>query len=333
VRVGVDRSASAVGPIGSRLTGAMFILLLAACEGPGSTTDPTPYPLDDLLTFADLQAKGTHNSYHIATSTLEAWDYTHAPLGEQLGDQGVRQFELDVSFDEQLGQHRVFHVLTIDEGTTCDTFVQCAQDLETWSAAHPGHHPLFILVETKDPWFDATGRENLDALDAELLQAWPRDRLITPGEVDLSEGWPTLGELRGRALFVLHDGGERRAAYVETLADRPMFPDAQGDPDLPYAAVHTMNDPYDPRIAEVVAGGHLVRTRADVDTEQARTGDPSMRDQALASGAHFVSTDYPAPVEGLDYVVEIPGGSPSRCNPLRAPPECTAEAIESPERL
>src|SRR5690606_11330390 len=122
-------------------------------------------------------------------------------------------------------------------------------------------------------------------------------------------------------------------AYVADLASRPMFPDAQGDVDLPFAAVHTMNDPWDPRIPEVVGLGHLVRTRADENTDQARSGDTTQRDQALASGAHFVSTAFPVPAEWTDYVVAIPDGTPSGCNPLTAPAECTARAIEDPALL
>lgn len=312
----------------------MIVTLLACAgdepgDGPNEPRRPS-YPLDDVLTFADLQAKGTHNSYHVETTPVGAWEYTHEPLGVQLEEQGVRQFELDVSWEEELGRHRVYHVPLLDEGTTCETFTDCAADLFAWSEGNPGHHPLFVLVETKDPFPDEGGPERLASLDAELLEAWPRERLIAPDDVDMAVGWPTLGELRDKALFVVHDGGSWRETYVADLAGRPMFPDAQGDPDLPYAAVHTMNDPYDPRIAEVVGRGHLVRTRCDGDTEQARANDTAQRDRALASGAHFVSTDFPVPVDtfGNDYAVEIPGGTPSRCNPLTAPPECTSAAIE-----
>ena len=52
---------------------------------------------------------------------------------------------------------------------------------------------------------------------------------------------------------------------------------------------------------------------------------------ALASGAQLVSTDYPAPVKGVNYVVEIPGGTPARCNPVTAPKECMSEWIEDPK--
>lgn len=309
-----------------------------ACTEPGSTTPPAPPPLDGVLTFADLQAKGTHNSYHVATSDAEVWDYTHAVLPTQAQDQGVRQFELDVEWDEELGAHRVRHIPFLDEGTTCETFVLCARDLWAWSFTHPLHHPLFVLVETKDPWDPATGPAHTAHLEEELLSVWDREDLITPDDVrrdhpDLrtaleQDDWPTLGELRGRGLFVLHDGSERRTDYVKDLDGHVLFPDAMGDTTVPWAAVHTMNDPADPRIAEVVAMRHLVRTRCDSDTAEARQEDPTHRDQALASGANFVSTDFPAPVDWSTYWVDIPGGTPSRCNPITAPAECTSEAVE-----
>ena len=51
-----------------------------------------------------------------------------------------------------------------------------------------------------------------------------------------------------------------------------------------------------------------------------------MRDAAIASGAQFVSTDYPVPDPdfGTGYMVAIPDGMPARCNPISAPPELHA---------
>jgi hypothetical protein len=68
---------------------------------------------------------------------------------------------------------------------------------------------------------------------------------------------------------------------------------------------------------------------------QARTGDVTQRDAALASGAQFVSTDYPVPDAdfGTGYLVEIPGGMPARCNPISAPADCTPLDIENPAAL
>jgi hypothetical protein len=50
----------------------------------------------------------------------------------------------------------------------------------------------------------------------------------------------------------------------------------------------------------------------------------------LMSGAQIISTDYPAPVLANGYVVTIPGGEPSRCNLVTAPPERRAHDVENP---
>ena len=69
--------------------------------------------------------------------------------------------------------------------------------------------------------------------------------------------------------------------------------------------------------------GYLVRTRADVPEPpqaNARNGDTSMRDAAIASGAQYVSTDYYVadPDLGTGYVVDLP----ARCDPVDAPSGC-----------
>jgi calcium-dependent phosphoinositide phospholipase C len=128
-----------------------------------------------------------------------------------------------------------------------------------------------------------------------------------------TDGWPTLGQARGRVLFTSSAPGTPEAAFVK------------------------LNDPiadFD-TIRQVVAAGFVVRTRADADTVQARSNDTTMRDMALASGAQWVSTDYPVPDPsiGTGYQVTIPMGAPGRCNPISAPRDCTAQDIENPQHL
>lgn len=323
------------------------LLLLLGCSSPTDTADSWSYPLDDVLRFDDLQAVGTHNSYHRRTEgvEIEAWDYEHAPLDEQLGDQGVRQFELDVWWDEPSGDFRVFHVPLADETSTCDWLSECLGVMRGWSDAHPAHHPVATLLELKDAWREESAAALLADLDATVTASWPDSRRVSPDDVQRSaatlaegltaEGWPTLGELRGRALFVLHAGADYRQTYTDgdtTTVGRPIFPDAHGDVTLAVGAFSSINDPQDATtIAAALAAGHLVRTRADSDGEEARADDTTDRDAALAVGAHFVSTDFPVPHPDTGYVVAMPGGTPSRCNPVTAPAECTSEAIESPE--
>jgi hypothetical protein len=84
-----------------------------------------------------------------------------------------------------------------------------------------------------------------------------------------------------------------------------------------------VNDPvadFD-RIQKLVKAGFLVRTRADADTAEARANDPARRDKALASGAQFVSTDYPDPDPALSpYRVRLPDGVVARPNPVSGAP-------------
>jgi hypothetical protein len=107
--------------------------------------------------------------------------------------------------------------------------------------------------------------------------------------------------------------------------------------DAPEAAFRKLNDPvgdFD-EIQAAVRAGFVVRTRSDADTMEARTNNTTPRDMAIASGAQWVSTDYPEPDPdfGTGFKVEIPDGTPARCNPLIAPEGCTSLDIENPAHL
>lgn len=311
----------------------------------GTTTTPTfEYPKDGELRLHHLQAKGTHNSYHVAPEgdLIPALEYTHSPLDVQLSSQGVRQFELDVRYDMFQDRFNVFHE-NFDKGTTCPTFVDCLSAMKAWSDANPAHHPLFVQLELKDGTSADQAEAYFASLEAEALSVFPRERVITPDDVRgdaasvreavTSKGWPTLGEARGKVIFFIDDTSEVRDLYThgkKGLDGRLMFID--GEPSDPWAGILLANDPIGDaaRIDEGVSAGLLVRTRADSDNTEPFAGDTSRRDAAFASGAHFVSTDYPAAVGGVDYVVEVPGGTPSRCNPKTAPEGCAPEDIEDP---
>jgi hypothetical protein len=250
---------------------------------------------------------------------------------------------------------KVLHVQDMDFETTCLTFVDCLQEVKDWSDANPRHLPIMILVEAKDDPIDIDvglnfivpleiGPAELDALDAEILSVFPTNQLITPDDVRgtrdtlekaiLRDGWPTLRESRGKVLFALDNGGEEKTHYLAghpSLEGRVMF--VSGSPGDPEAAFAKRNDPLsDPNeIPDLVAGGYLVRTRADSDTDEARSGDTTKRDEALASGGQYVSTDYPVPdpAFGTGYFVSIPGGTPGRCNPINGPADCQSSALEN----
>lgn len=325
------------GLVGVGLVAAARVL--AGCQGGEGEAALPVYPMDDVLRVNHAQSVGTHNSYHLDTldGAVPPWDYSHAPLDVQLGEQGVRQFELDTYWRRtaaHAGRFEVLHVPVVDQGVTCGTVRACLTVQRAWSDDHPGHLPFLTLIETKSsPDSEVEADRMIAELQEEVAAVWSSDRLVVPAQ--LNDGWPLLSVARGRGIYVLHAGGRARDALLRLPLEQMLLvpDDAPAAPG--YAQFHSSNDPTGggaDAIAGRVRAGHLVRTRADVDGEQARAMDASRLDAALASGAHYISTDFPVPHPDTGYVVRMPGGTPgrtpSRCNPLTSPPGCTPQALE-----
>lgn len=296
--------------------------------------------------------------------------YAHPPLAAQL-DLGVRSLELDVNPDPDgslfldpagyrllraqgaanLLPHdatdmdkpgfKVLHMPDIDFRSSCPTLRICLAQVRAWSDAHPGHVPLFLLVEAKNqhmpilpdampsvPFTPAL----FDALDRELLEAMGRERIITPDDVRghhptlnaavRAGNWPTLAQARGKVLFLMitANGPAGAAGYLEghpSLRGRAAFLRAQPGEDH---AAFLMFDNALVRGAEIrkyVREGYLVRTRSDIETHEAKVNSHERAAAAFASGAQIVSTDFEAEGNdyGTDYVVRLPGGGSARCRP------------------
>jgi Phosphoinositide phospholipase C, Ca2+-dependent len=116
--------------------------------------------------------------------------YTHPPLTEQLA-LGVRQFELDV-FSDPAGDRfaplgtpgfKVLHIDLLDEAARCPLFRACLAELAAWSATHPTHLPIAVLLEVKRGFLNPTGPvtpAELVTLDAEIRTVFGSDQLVTP---------------------------------------------------------------------------------------------------------------------------------------------------------
>lgn len=108
----------------------------------------------------------------------------------------------------------------------------------------------------------------------------------------------------------------------EVLNDRQLFINV-GELH-PAAAFMKINDPIRDfeAIRKIVKKGFLVTTRADSSTKESRFNDTSRREKALASGAQFISTDYPEPDHRFcDYEVRCKGDVITRADPVNAPSE------------
>lgn len=254
---------------------------------------------------------------------------------------------------------KVFHIQEIDYHSNCLTLVRCLRAVRSWSRRTPGHLPVAIQIEFKDTPLPVEGlpvtfpaplpwtTERMDGVDAEIRSVFREHELITPDDVRgsaptlesavLTKGWPTLASSRGKVLFLMDNDGAYRTSYLAghpSLAGRVLF--TNSTPGQPDAAFVKENDPVtdQARIRSEVRAGYVVRTRADTDTQQARTGDTTMRDAAFASGAQWVSTDYPVASLsarfGTGYAVRVPGGRIARCTPIapvNAPARCRSWAL------
>jgi len=234
---------------------------------------------------------------------------------------------------------KVMHVQDIDYRSSCPLFAACLRQVAAWSKAHPDHLPILILLNLKEgglkvpgtaqaPVFDAKA---MDAVDAEIRSVFAPSELITPDDVQggraslreaVADGaWPTLKVARGKVMFALDAPPEQVAVYRggrKVLEGRVMFVNVEES--SPAAGYITLNEPLEQsaRIKAATEAGLIVRTRADADTLEARTGDRSRQDAAFASGAQYVSTDYMAADPRLGtYRVELPGGGVARPRPGR----------------
>lgn len=232
---------------------------------------------------------------------------------------------------------KVFHTADTDVRSQCLRFVLCLQEIRDWSLAHPGHMPVFIQIETKegrkpvlaDAYEPADPapftRESWLRLHDEILGVFPRDSLFLPRDLQgrfssvndavRSEGWPPVSELRGRVVFLLLDDPEPQSDYIDLIENgvEPLLFPSRNESD-PYTAWLIRPKPQREEIRPLVEAGFLVYTRADANSTEARRGDASRAEEAVASGAQLISTDYPEPSAAFDgYVVRF-GEGYVRCN-------------------
>ncbi|MDP0491747.1 MAG: Ca2+-dependent phosphoinositide-specific phospholipase C [Verrucomicrobiota bacterium JB023] len=215
---------------------------------------------------------------------------------------------------------KVLHFPEFDFRSNYLTLTDALAEVRQWSLKNPKHFPILVLLELKG----SARNWEADALlefEQEILTAIPKGHLLTPDDVRgrhanlrsaiEADGWPSLDESRGRIILALDNTNEVLAHYLEPdplVKGRLMFPSCPSE-DHPSAAWFKMNDPVKEfeLIKSRTEAGFLVRTRADSGTWQARRNDVSRRDTAFASGAQFISTDFPKPNPDFStYAVTLP---------------------------
>jgi hypothetical protein len=273
-----------------------------------SWIQPGPSVPADSLRYDEVQQKSIHNAYD-----------RPEPLLDQLVYHDVRSIELDLHTGRSLstarpGEWFVYHVdWPWSHSTSCETFSDCLAPLLSFHRLFPKHEPLTVFLDLKD---DLVGTHGAPALDRKLLDAFDDGALYAPRElvadcigartardaVSRHCGWPTMGDLRGRVLFVLTGGdacdpGSRLGAYVEQ-GGRVAFL-------APELSAHCSLETYARERPEAVFFNIRyddVRSAADVERVggiarvfygglRGGLDDQGDWDSARRAGAHFLVTD------------------------------------------
>ncbi|WP_216362739.1 Ca2+-dependent phosphoinositide-specific phospholipase C [Formosa algae] len=238
---------------------------------------------------------------------------------------------------------KVMHVPDIDFLSHYNTLEAALIDLKEWSNKNSDHAPIFIMMEAKDtgvPMFPNATKvepftsEIYDELDSKLVSILGRDKIITPDDVRgnyetlneavLAKNWPTLKSALGKFMFLLLPGGAGLSSeneYIKnnhSLKDRVMF--VKADQGLPHSGFLLLDNALmrQEDIKEAVKKGYMVRTRADIETYEAKVNDLSRANAAFSSGAQVISTDYYEETNnyGTSYRVQIPNNKTLQLNPI-----------------
>ncbi len=300
--------------------------------------------LNNGIKFNELRFVATHNSYQtvktdeykdlygnvsdltIGIVNKEKAEFFSETLTTQL-NMGIRSLEMDIETIDDNGKisFTCMHAPYTDMTTSCYDFALALKEIKLWSENNPNHLPITIIIEPKSGFIPMENMKefNLDyalKLDEALKNALG-DRLFTPadmlrdyesfGEMRAADDWCRADAMLGKVLILLHecDVTESYISTDETVKTQAMFPMLrEEDIDRDCTSFILANDPekfleinqtalFEKRI--------IARTRADKYADN----PPEQRDNALASNAQIVSTDYPPREDNLnDYVVSFGNG-------------------------
>ncbi|MEG1985906.1 MAG: phosphatidylinositol-specific phospholipase C domain-containing protein [Clostridia bacterium] len=274
----------------------------------------------DNVKFNQLQYLATHNSYKTGlTSDAKffynvplfaimghKFDYYFDSITEQL-NQGIRSIELDPNKVKTKNgvEIQCIHSDLLETNSTMVNFGIGLNEIKLWMDYNSGHLPIIVMLEPKN-------KQSYDdesfTLYEKLINETFGEKVIKPstllgGYSDFdamrkADAYPTVGELRGKILFLIHD-----KKYVDnyinhgtmqtwTLLPALNFETLEKRPDLSkYTCMAISNNAKkDKNIRKLIdEGNFMVRTRLDEYSKISKTG----HDKGIEAGANILSTDYP----------------------------------------
>lgn len=301
------------------------------------------------IKFNEISFLATHNSYQTPaideTKTLyrnlaqltfdavsgETGDFWSETLTDQLNC-GLRSFEMDIETFDRDGEisFTCMHSPYLDMTTSCYDFALALKEIAMWSDNNPNHLPITIIIEPKSLFIPLEDMKFFNVDYAKVLDETLREslgeKLFTPadmlrdyksfGEMRAADDWCKVKDMLGKVLILLHENDvtEDYISIDPSIKTQAMFPMLRPkDVDRDCTSFILCNDPEELlEINEEVIFEKkiMVRTRTDEFTSVTE----ERREQALASGAHIISTDYPVRTDltADSYVVTFGGNTTVR---------------------
>jgi hypothetical protein len=277
-------------------------------EHPNPLTDSIGDALDYIQAPIEMQLRAGVRSLELDLQNDPAGGLYADPLPyRELRQRGAT--DLAPIYQDELRKPgiKVFHLADVDFRTQCPRLHQCLNVLRQWSDANPGHSPVFILLEPKLFGMEKAvpgaatvapfDKAAFEEVDADILSVLGRSRLIMPDdlrgshatleEATLAKVWPSFNQSRGKFLFLYLVPGLNFKAFQPYLEGHPSLEGrvafVQSLPGMKHAAfVMVDNATATPnQVTDLVRNGYFVRSRADIDTWEARHNDPARRDTTL----------------------------------------------------
>jgi hypothetical protein len=184
---------------------------------------------DDTTPYNRIKQASSHNSFQ----TVDDHGRPNPTVHEQL-TAGIRSIEYDIHADDTPGHWRVYHDDDLTQ-THCQWLYGCLNTLSDWRSQNRNRNVVTVWLDVMDPFVVTHTPSHLDALITSVIDpAWiykPRDLMSRPWQdfppQNLQDaahrsGWPAVGELRGKFIFVLtggHLAGSNAGNYLTSLAD------------------------------------------------------------------------------------------------------------------
>jgi hypothetical protein len=204
---------------------------------------------------------------------------------------------------------KIIHIPDIDYQTNYLTLADALEELNAWSLSNPTHAPIFVNIELKGSAlgdeagilrlfgykkaipFDRISLMQMDSLLKEKLSTLFTTTEFRANEKTLqsrikNQGWPTIGAVRGRIFVIIQGSG---AQHYPSNAGAFVY----GNPENPDCIFLLYDDPFQyEELTKQMRTTHMIRTRTDAGTIEARANDYSRLKKSLEIGAQILSTDY-----------------------------------------